>query len=417
MKGIFSDVYVFSYFGSTSICRCGARVKMSRCRVPPPPPPVPAVAVPVVAVPVVAKKPFRVVAPSVRVVAPSKCHSAKRPSSAMSFRTTSSKRTRYANMSIAELQELIAHIEEAFHNDLPVAKAVLAESEQIQQERDQEQCLQRQQSERPLRQVARLIISPVWLSQLNASCIAGTSDPPSGAGIIAFRLTGVNGTLDNRNLYVCIVDKAPKWKCTHCQTDMYHTWEKCCSCHVSKSASAIVVTGVVHGFPKGAQTQEDSGCLLQTALREWVQETGIPQERLDIVPGVHFDDSTLTVRLLLGLVRAPISSASTDPDVSNEKQTSWQPPESKLQCWSGYRLTAQRISRDPEQCSKCGKVMLSGVVVLACSGRCQCVFGKCCKDIDPIVTAHWMHVDRARALLSSQRKKLLDDAIAALPAP
>ena len=376
-----------------------------------PPPPAPTAKPRIVSVPSTAKP---LIAKPLIVCAPSKGPSVKRPSSTWTsstsaITTTSSKRTRYASMSIAELQEIARHIEE-MNQDLPLVKAILQWLEQDLQ-------LQQQQSEQSPRQVPRLNISPVWLSRLNASYIHGTSGSPSGAGIIAFRLTGVNGILDNKNLYVCIVDKAPKWKCTHCQADVYNTWEKCYNCHVAKSASAIVVTGVVHGFPKGAQAQEDSGCLLQTALREWVQETGIPQERLDIVPGVHFDDSTLTVRLLLGLVRAPISSASTDPDVSNEKQTSWQPPESKLQCWSGYRLTAQKISRDPEQCSKCGKVMLSGVVVLACSGRCQCVFGKCCKDIDPIVTAHWMHVDRARALLSSQRKKLLDDAIAALPAP
>lgn len=255
------------------------------------------------------------------------------------------------------------------------------------------------------------------LPQTADTWIQKSGNVPRGAGVIAFRLPVGVSDIDQMDLYVCIVEKAPKWTCSKCRSQMYDSWMVCSSCKESRPhALARFIPGCSKfgplGFPKGGRDPADQGSVLANALREWEEETGISRERLHIISGNHFDDKTVGARLLLAIC----SSSKGAPDAAVNAGVSWVPPEAKLECDNRHQLSANHATCGGIICSKCGVRLPAHAVLLAC-GECNFCFCKSCKDPDPIVMTHWMPVNKARGQLKPDRRRLLDEAIAALPSP
>jgi len=266
-----------------------------------------------------------------------------------------------------------------------------------------------------------------WSTELRSLRLEGTAREPRGAGIIAFRLPAGPAGGPGGGLCVCIVEKAPKWTCPGCKAHMYDTWMECSGCSQPRPrAMARFAPGDrargLQGFPKGGREPVDRGCVWANALREWDQETGIARDRLQIVPNKHFDDTAVGARFLLGLCSSSAGAQDEPPAAGGlgagaAGEASWQPPEANLTCPGGHPLRARRASRvAAPRCGGCSKQVPGHGAVLHCD-LCSYSMCKDCQDPDPILVAHWMHVDRARRQLSDLRRNLLDRAIRALPTP
>jgi len=144
----------------------------------------------------------------------------------------------------------------------------------------------RQQQEQPLLQGLRgrlqmqSSLPPTWVRELNLTPVEHSGAAPRGAGVIAFREC-IDGSIDWSGLYVCLVEKAPKWKCSKCGLQLYDTWWECTKCgHPRSPGFPRFLPGQgrqgPHGFPKGGQEPQDQRCVVTNALREWEEETGIP---------------------------------------------------------------------------------------------------------------------------------------------
>lgn len=252
-----------------------------------------------------------------------------------------------------------------------------------------------------------------WVTQLQSSPIQGNlgnSSVPRGAGIVAFRLS--TGEADGQRLdpFVCIVEKAAKWRCK-CGQENFDMMIECRICQQPRPSSMEPFeTGfgrsVPLGFPKGGMEAEDQGSLVHNALREWMQETGIAYNRLHIIIGKHFDDSSIGARHLLALC----TSIDQEPD-------SWTSPEANMECRDGHKLVVAH--RAPgcagTRCRSCGTPISPSSYVVGCT---ICVYSLCkkCKDPDPIVKSHWMPISRARSHLKAERLGILDAAIKVFPA-
>ena len=71
-------------------------------------------------------------------------------------------------------------------------------------------------------------------------------------------------------------------------------------------------------FPKGGLRRDS---VLEGAMREWFEETGISTDRLQVVQGAHLDEAYLGCRYLLARCEAP-SPGSGEPD---EEAMIWRP--------------------------------------------------------------------------------------------
>lgn len=261
-----------------------------------------------------------------------------------------------------------------------------------------------------------------WLRQLQQENIYGIGSqngrPPRGAGVVALRRApGAPGAAPEAapeaaraHLYVCVVEKAPKWPCAKCRMQSYNTWTDCCmACYAPRPnlmTRYIPGSGMPgpQGFPKGGMEPEDRGSLVLNACREWEQETGISRVELRIIPGVHFDDSFVGVRLLLGVC----------DNLPGDLETSWAPPEANMMCPNGHRLKAQLATPVQRSCSSCQRPLVESTDRrIICCDPCGYVLCKTCKDPDPIVLAQWMHVDKARRLLKEERRAQLNQAVEA----
>jgi len=254
-----------------------------------------------------------------------------------------------------------------------------------------------------------------WLQQLRVASFAGRGGSPRGAGIIAFRrprLEEYDAAPTER--YVCLVEKARKWACSGCSALMYDTWMVCTTCKQARPSTAVRFTPGCRmrgplGFPKGGRESIDRGCVYQSAMREWFQETGIARERLEIVQREHVDDVGLGVRLLVAHC-TPSQGGPGSPDLQCDGETSWVSPEAKVQCPAGHLLNAEQVAQAYQFCGRCSKMVSAGSVVLSCAA---CSHHVCtdCQDPDPIFMVHWLSVGHARQQLKQDRAKLLDEAL------
>jgi len=115
--------------------------------------------------------------------------------------------------------------------------------------------------------------------------------PPRGAGIIAF-LEGQSAGAMHLDHYVCIVQKA----------------------------------GGNTSFPKGGRKAAET--LTNAAFREWQEECGIPDERLQLVHGFHVDEPMIGVRYLVAHCLPCANSSGPDPPTAGE--CAWKPPAEDL---------------------------------------------------------------------------------------
>jgi len=85
------------------------------------------------------------------------------------------------------------------------------------------------------------------------------------------------------------------------------------------------------GFPKGGLEQVDQGCVLANALREWQQETGIPQTNLRVIPHKNFDAFSMGVRYVLALCFPGANSPDgAFPEAQSSGALQWPSPEANL---------------------------------------------------------------------------------------
>ena len=233
--------------------------------------------------------------------------------------------------------------------------------------------------------------------------------------MITFRMRMPERSRDmhRAELYVCIVEKAPKWTCSKCGKQMYDAWMACSACkHPRPHTAPCFIAGVGQygplGFPKGGREAQDEGSIRANALREWDEETGISRARLQIISGRYVDDTNIGARMLVAIC----SLGNGLPDPESDCEVAWVPPEGDVTCASGHRLRAIATGGASMQCKKCVKYH-THCVMLTCIA-CRENVCKSCQDPDPIRRAHWMQMDTARRHMNAQRGWLLEQASSAI---
>ena len=111
-----------------------------------------------------------------------------------------------------------------------------------------------------------------------------------------------------QQLLVCIAEKEDKLFCPRCRR--WNGWRatRCrCGAPVPRSPGLQAAPaepprrGGPRGFPKGGLDRIDKGCVLAGAMREWLEETGIPLARLRPLPGRFVDDGRTGARLVVAV--------------------------------------------------------------------------------------------------------------------